>query len=583
MRTTRTRAPGRAQGALTIVLLFALLGALLLAGTAPAAGHEGLGKGAKPGKPTVKAPRGTITSTTPTFTWGKARGATRYELRVYENGSLLLKKTGLRMRSWRSRTALPTDVNLSWKVRGRGAGGLVGPWSRSLKFKVVPLSPEKAITAFSFEGLAPPVDGAINATSHTIAATVPFGTNVTALIASFTTNGVSVAVAGTPQISGVTPNNFTNPVTYTVAAQDGTTQDYVVTVNVSPGSAKKAITAFSFEGLAPPVDGTINATSHTIAATVPFGTNVTALIASFTTNGVSVAVAGTPQISGVTPNNFTNPVTYTVAAQDGTTQDYVVTVNVSPGSAKKAITAFSFEGLAPPVDGTINATSHTIAATVPFGTNVTALIASFTTNGVSVAVAGTPQISGVTPNNFTNPVTYTVAAQDGTTQDYVVTVTVADPVIGQWYGGGKIAYIDGTGQHGLIAAAGDQSAGIQWYNGIYVQTYATATALGTGSANTDKIIATQLGSSSSYAAGLARAYRGGGYSDWYLPSKDELNALWLNKSAIGGFPAGKFRYWSSSEQSTYPTTDAWIQDLSDGGQVWFNKSEPYRVRAVRSF
>ena len=62
----------------------------------------------------------------------------------------------------------------------------------------------------------------------------------------------------------------------------------------------------------------------------------------------------------------------------------------------------------------------------------------------------------------------------------------------------------------------------------------------------------QSGAGITYAAGLARAYNGGVYTDWYLPSKDELNKLYLNKVVIGGF-AGGFPdgfYWSSSEDSS---------------------------------
>jgi len=569
METTGKKTRGRPRRALTTTLALALLAAALLAGPALAAGHEGPGKGAKPGKPVAKAPSGTIASTTPTFTWSKAKGAARYELRVYESGSLLLKKSGLMGRSWKSSKALPANVALSWKVRARGAGGL-GAWSRSLKFKVVPPSPAKAITAFSF--VIPPATGVINETLHTIALNVPYGTNLSALVAAFTTTGASVAVAGTPQVSGLTANNFTNPVTYTVTAEDGTTQAYLVTVTVA-GNPAKALDAFSFAS--PPATGVINEAARTIALTVPSGTSLTALVASFHTTGASVAVAGTPQVSGVTANNFTNPVTYTVTAGDGTTQSYLVTVTVAK-SSEKAITAFGFASLPAPVTGTINESAHTIAVTVPFGTSLNGLVPTITTSaGASVSPA-----SGVA-NNFTSPpVIYTVTAEDGTSQAYGVTVTVAAPVIGQWYGGGKIAYIDGTGQHGLIAAAGDQSAAIRWYNGTYIATGAIFMRIGTGSSNTDAIISAQGAVATSYAAGLARAYTGGGHSDWYLPSIDELNVLYLNKTAIGGFPAGKFRYWSSSERSG---TDAWIEDLSDGGQVWFNKNEPYRVRAVRSF
>ncbi|NTV02784.1 MAG: hypothetical protein HGB04_08395 [Chlorobiaceae bacterium] len=100
---------------------------------------------------------------------------------------------------------------------------------------------------------------------------------------------------------------------------------------------------------------------------------------------------------------------------------------INPGIEKmsgayKAITAFGFTN--PAVTGTVNATSHTIALTVPSGTDVTALTGTFTTTGASVKVGSTTQASGTTANDFTGPVTYTVTAEDGTIQDYTVTVTV---------------------------------------------------------------------------------------------------------------------------------------------------------------
>ena len=71
----------------------------------------------------------------------------------------------------------------------------------------------------------------------------------------------------------------------------------------------------------------------------------------------------------------------------------------------------------------------------------------------------------------------------------------------------------------------------------------------------------------------------GGYSDWYLPSKDELNKLYLNRSAIGGFAS--VGYWSSTE---YVFSRAWYQSFDDGDQIAAMKEEvTYYVRAIRAF
>jgi glycopeptide antibiotics resistance protein len=270
---------------------------------------------------------------------------------------------------------------------------------------------EKAITSFSLSEVV----GTINETEKTIAVAMPFGTDVTALVATFTTNGASVKVGETVQVSGTTANDFTNQVTYTVTAADATTQDYTVVVTVAKASAK-AITAFSLGGVA----GTINETNKTIAVTLPFGSSVTNRRATFTTTGDSVKVGSTVQVSGTTLNNFTNPVVYTVTAADSSTQDYTITVTVARSSAK-TITSFSLNGSV----GTINETVKTIALTMPFGTSVTNLVATFTTTGASVKVGSTVQVSGTTAHNFTSPVTYTVTAADSSTQDYIVTVTVS--------------------------------------------------------------------------------------------------------------------------------------------------------------
>ena len=157
--------------------------------------------------------------------------------------------------------------------------------------------------------------------------------------------------------------------------------------------------------------------------------------------------------------------------------------------------------------------------------------------------------------------------------------------IGKTYQGGKIFYIlvdgdlgyDANVQHGLIAATVDQSTGIQWYNGSYTLTGATGTAIGTGLDNTNKIIASQ-GNTGSYAAKLCRDFRGGGYTDWYLPSKDEIYKLYLNRTAIGGFSDNY--YWSSTERDSGTALDLRI---SSGNQNSYGKNAQEFVRAIRSF
>lgn len=78
---------------------------------------------------------------------------------------------------------------------------------------------------------------------------------------------------------------------------------------------------------------------------------------------------------------------------------------------------------------------------------------------------------------------------------------------------------------------------------------------------------------------LCSEYRGGGYSDWYLPSEDELNLVYINLRITGKI-SGNDWFWSSSESTSI---HAWDQRFSDGYQDFSNKSSTLSVRAVRAF
>lgn len=82
------------------------------------------------------------------------------------------------------------------------------------------------------------------------------------------------------------------------------------------------------------------------------------------------------------------------------------------------------------------------------------------------------------------------------------------------------------------------------------------------------------------AKSLCSEYRGGGYSDWYLPSKDELNLVYINLRITGKI-SGNDWFWSSSEDGNHY---AWSQIFSDGSQYdYYHKGYTYSVRAVRAF
>jgi hypothetical protein len=230
-------------------------------------------------------------------------------------------------------------------------------------------------------------------------------------------------------------------------------------------------------------------------------------------------------------------------------------------------------------------------------------------------------------NSYTLNVTATDDDSDGLAYSYSITtgdkITSDITLYAQWTwrtynlrdtgpSGGWIYYINSNAETDgwmyLEAAPEDQDGGsaITWYNGSYVETGATLTAVGTGQSNTDKIIDVQ--GTGIYAARKCATYsvenNGITFDDWYLPSLDELVQMGWNlygrkyedgtvynpdvSTPIGGFTTGVgFFYWTSTE---YGSDDAYIQPLNTGAYSYTDKSRytgyngnSYLIRASRSF
>jgi len=161
-------------------------------------------------------------------------------------------------------------------------------------------------------------------------------------------------------------------------------------------------------------------------------------------------------------------------------------------------------------------------------------------------------------------------------------ITLETPLaIGDTYEGGIIFYLDANGEHGLVAAPNEQfnGDGISWST-TNTTTGATGDGVGAGEENTNTIVR-EL-SWGGQAAYLCSSLTLGGYSDWYLPSKYELNLMYTNlaQQGFGNFD-NRTAYWSSTEESS---TEAWLVGFGDpGGPGYYLKSGQFNVRAVRAF
>ena len=290
----------------------------------------------------------------------------------------------------------------------------------------------------------------------------------------------------------------------------------------------------------------------------------------------------TGQINKVSPNNAgelslsnlssLTSYTFTIAAVsvDGTSLPSSITPVITTGAAPVVVVASTAAALAAPAFTLSSASETKTVNTAATGFTISSTGGAIASFAISATPAGmnfetsTGTLSG-TPNTVASATIYTITATNATgsaTQTFTLTVVAIVYAVGDTGpGGGIVFYVSASDFTSTDSTCGAvcrylEAAPNTWSGGVEdpFQLWAAAVV-------------------------AAFAYTSGSKNDWYLPSKDELNELYLVRTTVGGFKLDY--YWSSSANGE---VNAFGQTFNDSGrQNSLDKPEGNFVRPVRAF
>jgi hypothetical protein len=435
---------------------------------------------------------------------------------------------------------------------------------------------------------------------------------VTNITQTNATSGGNVTSDGgaTVTVRGVCWNTSSSPTTTNSHSSDGSgTGTFVSSLTSLSPNTLYYVRAYATNSVGTAYGNELTFTTLTLSTPTVTTAPVTNITQTTATSGGTVTSDGGATVTarGVCWNTSSNPTTANSHTTDGSgTGTFVSNLTGLNMNTQYYVRAYATNSVGTSYGNEVTFTTLTLSVPTVTTADVTNITQTTATSGGNVTSDGgvTVMARGVCWNTSANPTTVNSHTTDGSGTGtfvsnltgltsntlYYVRAYATNSVgtaygnelsfttsgtfyIGQSYGGGIIFYIDSTGQHGLIAATSDQSTGAEW--GCYGTLIGTSTAIGTGQANTTAIV--NGCSTVGIAARICYDLVLNGYSDWFLPSKDELNQMYIHRTNLG---ITSYVYWSSSEQDA---NFAWDLSFFNGNWWGYVKYGAYYVRAVRAF